>query len=213
MWARGRPAGRQSPLCCLRSLATHPPLPGPPGLGPRFCSGPLPSPRGGLLPVPRCSPTVSLLPPTFKAQALRWASRSSPPGAKPGLGRSVPPPLTLSGASTTLPVFPAARPTTPLGAPALQISPRLQPILPIRPRRWGSAVTHRRAGRRLGAGMRSLPRRAHLPSARRWSVARPGLRRMFSVPVQAVCANHPRAKRCSPRNWHLRGPRNHGAEP
>lgn len=52
----------------------------------------------------------------------------------------------------------------PSGALVPQISPPqpVQPIPPIRPRRRGSAVTHRRAGGR-GAGMRSLPHRAHLP--------------------------------------------------
>lgn len=52
----------------------------------------------------------------------------------------------------------------PSGALVPQISPLqpVQPIPPIRPRRRGSAVTHRRAGGR-GAGMRSLPHRAHLP--------------------------------------------------
>lgn len=186
--ARGRPAGCQSSRCCLRSPAAHPPLPGPPELAPPFCSGPLPSPREGLLPVPRCSPRLLRLPPTLKAQALRSASRSFPPGAKPGPGPLRPFTLTLSGASTALAVFPAARPTTPPGAPALQVSPRPQPIPPIRPRRWGSAVTHRRAGRRLGAGMRSLPRRAHLPGARCWSAARPG-------PASGGCFLSPRGRR------------------
>lgn len=102
--ARGRPAGCQSSRCCLRSPAAHPPLPGPPELAPPFCSGPLPSPREGLLPVPRCSPRLLRLPPTLKAQALRSASRSFPPGAKPGpgplrpftLSQALPPPSRCS---------------------------------------------------------------------------------------------------------------------
>lgn len=152
--------------------------------------------------------------------------RCFPPGVKPGPGPlRVPSPSTLSGAFAMLLGQPNPLTHTGFGCPSGALVPQIsppqpvQPIPPIRPRRRGSAVTHRRAGGR-GAGMRSLPHRAHLPGT---TGAQPGR-------ASGGCFLSPRGQRAptSPSQpsrqpavphhppsttGNSRGSRNHGVEP
>lgn len=156
--ARCPPAARQSPSLWPRGPALLPLSPFWASLTLRFAQAPFPRhmnspPQTEYLGPSPCSIMFSrgsLPPAPIQSQVLHSVStRCSPPGVKT---RS----WTQQGHLNFLRCF-----HDPPGAPVPQIS-RLQPIYPIRPRRRGSAVTHRRAGG-WGAGMRSLPHSAHLP--------------------------------------------------